>query len=235
VPDAPMPDPATSLSDIIRNRHSARAPYDPSRPLPEADLEAILKAARWAPTAHNMQNYEVIVVDDPLTLTAIGRIQSGSSAEFVRENHAQLSIRTTSHSRGYAPGALTSQISPPEEPLRFFRRDWRKVMKSREAFGAIALACAMLVVGCGTSQTTGSTATPTAVPSAVATANGTATPNATATPKATTTPTPKPTAAAVVARYPAACQAVNLGTAGEWSQAEQHWVTAEEQASSAGD
>jgi nitroreductase len=85
-------DPATSLSDIIHNRHSARAPYDPSRPLPEADLESILEAARWAPTAHNMQNYEFIVVDDASTLTAIGRIQSGGSAEFVRENYAQLSF-----------------------------------------------------------------------------------------------------------------------------------------------
>jgi nitroreductase len=59
-------DPATSLSDIIRNRHSARAPYDPSRPLPEADLEAILEAARWAPTAHNMQTYERAIVDFPV-------------------------------------------------------------------------------------------------------------------------------------------------------------------------
>ena len=92
MPDTPVLDPATSLSDIIHNRHSARAPYDPSRPLPEADLESILEAARWSPTAHNMQNYEFIVVDDPSTLTAIGQIHSGGSAEFVRENYAQLSF-----------------------------------------------------------------------------------------------------------------------------------------------
>ena len=92
MPDTPVLDPATSLSDIIHNRHSARAPYDPSRPLPEADLESILEAARWSPTAHNMQNYEFIVVDDPSTLTAIGQIYSRASAEFVRENYAQLSF-----------------------------------------------------------------------------------------------------------------------------------------------
>ena len=72
-------------------------------------------------------------------------------------------------------------------------RDWRWVVKSRGAFVAIAFACAVLVVGCGTSQSTGGTATPTAVSSAVATANNTATPNATATPKGTTTPTPTST------------------------------------------
>ena len=111
-------------------------------------------------------------------------------------------VRTTLHWRGYTPGALTSQIRPPEEPTWWFGVTGEKAMKSRDAFGAIALACAVLLVGCGTSQTTGGTATPTAVPSAVATANGTATPNATATPSATAIPktaTPKPTAAATPA------------------------------------
>jgi hypothetical protein len=108
-------------------------------------------------------------------------------------------VTTTSYFRGYTPRALTSQISPPEEPTWWFGVTGEKAMKSREAFAAIVLACAALVVGCGTSQSTGGTATPTAVPSAAATVNGTATPNATATPKAAT-PTPTSTGPTLTAQ-----------------------------------
>ena len=92
MPDIPALDTATQLGEIIRNRHSERATYDPSRPVSDADLEAILEAARWAPTAHNMQNYEIIVVDDRSTLAAIGRLHGGASRDFVKENYAQLSF-----------------------------------------------------------------------------------------------------------------------------------------------
>ncbi|HXX90967.1 MAG TPA: nitroreductase family protein [Acidimicrobiales bacterium] len=80
------------LADIIRHRHSERVAFDPARPIPPGDLDQILEAARWAPTAHNMQNYEMIVVDDPRRLEEIGRIRSEISEVFVRENYAQLSF-----------------------------------------------------------------------------------------------------------------------------------------------
>jgi nitroreductase len=80
------------LAEIIRSRHSERSAYDPGHRPPDADLHAIIEAARWAPTAHNMQNFEIIVVDDPAVLAEIGRVRSGSSAEFIRENYAQLSF-----------------------------------------------------------------------------------------------------------------------------------------------
>jgi nitroreductase len=80
------------LSEIIRNRHSERVPFDPDRPPSDGDLQAILEAARWAPTAHNMQNFEIIRVDDKATLAAIGRVRGGTSAGFVRENYAQMSF-----------------------------------------------------------------------------------------------------------------------------------------------
>ena len=82
----------TEISEAIRMRHSARVPFDPDRPLMDGDLRMILEAARWAPTAHNMQNFEIIVVDDKATLAAIGNVRGGTSEEFVRENFAQLSF-----------------------------------------------------------------------------------------------------------------------------------------------
>ncbi|MGA2305504.1 MAG: nitroreductase family protein [Acidimicrobiales bacterium] len=87
----PTENPPT-LSAAIRSRHSERVPFDPQRPVVEAHIQAILEAARWAPTAHNMQNFEIIVVDDPSVLAALGRVHGGTSEEFIRENYAQLSF-----------------------------------------------------------------------------------------------------------------------------------------------
>ena len=65
---------------------------DPVRPVPDEALRQILEAARWSPTAHNMQNYEIVVVDDPSRLEEIARVRSPVSEVFVRENYAQLSF-----------------------------------------------------------------------------------------------------------------------------------------------
>lgn len=78
--------------DCIRERHSARVAFDPERRIAAGDLRRILEAVRWAPTAHNMQNFEVIVVDDRACLEAIGAIRSVPSTDFLRENYAQLSF-----------------------------------------------------------------------------------------------------------------------------------------------
>lgn len=77
---------------LMRERHSARTVFDPGRPIAEIELQQILEAARWAPTPHNMQNFEIVVVDDRVQLEAIARIRSTTSEEFIRENYAQLSF-----------------------------------------------------------------------------------------------------------------------------------------------
>ena len=83
------------MSDIlklIQDRRSVRAPYDPDRPVPPEALQQILEAARWAPTAHNMQNFDIVVVDDAAVMAKLGEISSPPSAVFIRENFAQLSF-----------------------------------------------------------------------------------------------------------------------------------------------
>ena len=80
------------LEEIIAARHSERVPFDAHRRPPEADVQAILEAARWAPTAHNMQNFEILVIDDAERLQDIGRIPTETSEMFVHENFAQLSF-----------------------------------------------------------------------------------------------------------------------------------------------
>jgi nitroreductase len=76
----------------IKERQSTRGGFDPERKITEDDLTQILEAARWAPTAHNMQNFELVVVDDKEILESIAKINSTVSEEFVRENYEQLSF-----------------------------------------------------------------------------------------------------------------------------------------------
>ena len=80
------------LMQLIENRQSARGLFDPERAIPAEDMGKILEAARWTPTAHNMQNFEVVVVDDKQLLAAISEIKVPVDPTFIRENYPQLSF-----------------------------------------------------------------------------------------------------------------------------------------------
>jgi len=80
------------LLKIIRERQSARVIFDPERPIAREDLRQILEAARWAPTAHNMQNFEIIVVDDRRILESLSNIRHDIEEAFILENYQQLSF-----------------------------------------------------------------------------------------------------------------------------------------------
>jgi nitroreductase len=82
----------TNLLKLIEERHSSRGLFDRERSVTKKDLRQILEAGRWAPTAHNMQNFEVLVIDDEEILKEIGHIKSQVSEEFIRENYEQLSF-----------------------------------------------------------------------------------------------------------------------------------------------
>ena len=80
------------LLELMMRRQSSRVPFDPERRIPEADLRQILEGARWAPTAHNMQNFEIVVVDDSRLLDELSKIATETSEVFVEENYEQLSF-----------------------------------------------------------------------------------------------------------------------------------------------
>jgi nitroreductase len=82
----------TDVLESIQQRHSARVPFDPNHRVPKEVLRQILEAARWAPTAHNMQNFEILLIDDKKILEKIGNIKFRVSAAFIRENYQQLSF-----------------------------------------------------------------------------------------------------------------------------------------------
>ena len=78
--------------NLIHDRHSTRSPFDKNHSIDKQDLQKILDAGRWAPTAHNMQNYEVLVVDDKDLLESLSKIESPISETFIKENYEQLSF-----------------------------------------------------------------------------------------------------------------------------------------------
>ena len=84
------PDLAERLRHLICARHSTRAPFDPRWHVGSHELDAIVDAARWSPTPHNMQNFELIVVDDPARLSELGSLHAPISPEFVKETEPLL-------------------------------------------------------------------------------------------------------------------------------------------------
>ena len=100
-----------NLLEIIQERHSTRALFDPDQPVPEDDIKKIIEAGRWAPTAHNMQNFEILVIDDKDVLEKLGNITTCPSPEFIRENFDQLSM-TEEELRRKKVGILGIQFPP---------------------------------------------------------------------------------------------------------------------------
>jgi nitroreductase len=82
------------LLELIKKRHSARDAFDPDKKVAKNDLKKILESATWAPTAHNMQNFNILVIDDKGLLEKIENIKTKASADFIRENFNQLSFST---------------------------------------------------------------------------------------------------------------------------------------------
>jgi nitroreductase len=80
------------LLDIMWQRHSCRAPFDPDRGIGEHDMQRMLDAARWSPTAHNLQNFEIVVVDDKQKLAEISTIHLPPSETFQVDESLQLSL-----------------------------------------------------------------------------------------------------------------------------------------------
>jgi nitroreductase len=80
------------LLELMRDRRSSRGPFDERKPVAMEDIRKVLEAARWAPTAHNMQNFEIVVVNDTEVLGAIASIDSPLSETFLQENYPHLSF-----------------------------------------------------------------------------------------------------------------------------------------------
>jgi nitroreductase len=115
----------SKIIEIIKQRQSDRLPYDET-PLQKKDIDQIIEAAKWAPTAHNMQNFEVVLVDDARLLSKIGKITSHTSLTFLRENYRQMSFSKKELQRKKV-GVLGSMFPPTWRDISKLRKASRKV------------------------------------------------------------------------------------------------------------
>jgi nitroreductase len=66
------------FTDVIRNRYSCKA-YDSSRQLSASQLKAILEAGRCAPTAKNLQEHHIYVVQ---SVEGLGKIDQATPCRY---------------------------------------------------------------------------------------------------------------------------------------------------------
>jgi nitroreductase len=78
--------------NLIKSRKSARTTIDSSRPVTTDDLNKILEAATWAPTAHNMQNFKIVAISDKTVLKRLSELKSTIKPEFISENYLNVSF-----------------------------------------------------------------------------------------------------------------------------------------------
>lgn len=100
-----------NILKLIEDRKSTRALFNPKKLVTTDDVKKIIEASKWAPTAHNMQNFEIIVVDDKKALENLSKIKSTISEAFIRENFMQLS-QSEEELKRKKIGILGSQFPP---------------------------------------------------------------------------------------------------------------------------
>ena len=136
---------ASELLELMRRRQSSRVSFDPYRPIGPNDLARLIEAARWAPTAHNMQNFELMVIDDRPLLEALSDLETGGVDEtFVRENYAQLSFSEDELKRKKV-GILAANF-PPSWLKPDFKADPKEVRAHSFLGDPVRMSGALLLV-----------------------------------------------------------------------------------------
>ena len=123
---------------LIQERQSVRPLYDSGHPIAKQDLRQILEAGRWAPTPHNMQNFEITVVDDKKLLKSLGNIKYPISDRFIKENYQNLSFSEEELLRKkvgllgtFFPLALrTPGVKLDEATYEKVRLSWKKAIQT---------------------------------------------------------------------------------------------------------
>ena len=130
------------LLKLIETRESARGLFDPDRSIPKEDIEKILEAARWTPTAHNMQNFEIVVVDDKKLIAAISEMKYPPDLTFIKENYQQLSFSENQLRRkkvGILGSMFPKSWQTPNPKLENIRNEDRSLFMTRQIMSCSAL------------------------------------------------------------------------------------------------
>jgi nitroreductase len=130
------------MMQLIENRQSARGLFDPQRSIPAEDMRKILEAARWTPTAHNMQNFEIVVVDDRKLLAAISEIRVPPDPVFIRENYPQLSFTEDELRRkktGIMGTVFPKSWQTPDPNMEEIEKEDRSAFMARQIISSSAI------------------------------------------------------------------------------------------------
>lgn len=105
------PDPAERVHYLMASRHSSRAPFDPTWHVAPRELAHLVEAARWAPSPHNMQNFQLVIVESPAVLADLGAIEVPASPVFLAESarHVAPSIEVLEQRQ---TGILATSLPP---------------------------------------------------------------------------------------------------------------------------
>ena len=79
-PTLPAPSP-TPVLDALRERHATKL-FDAERKVSEADLAAVLEAARLSPTSFGLELFEIVMVQDPAHREALRASAWGANGSF---------------------------------------------------------------------------------------------------------------------------------------------------------
>jgi nitroreductase len=131
---------------LVQERQSVRALFDSGRPVSNKDLMQILEAGRWAPTPHNMQNFEIIVVDDKKLLESLGNIKYPISNSFIEENCQNLSFSEEELLRKkvgllgtfFPPALRTPGVKLDEATYEEVRSWWGRTIQTGPILGVVA-------------------------------------------------------------------------------------------------
>jgi nitroreductase len=135
------------LLGLMQERRSQRGPYDGLRQVSKENVRQIIEAGRWAPTAHNMQNFQILVIDDRDVLLAIGKKGFSVSEEFIRENYRQLSFSEEELARKKV-GILGTMFPPfmqkPDFRFSDLTEEEKKIVASRVPLQATSVLLVVL-------------------------------------------------------------------------------------------
>lgn len=98
------------ILQLIKERKSTRA-FDETRAIEPDVLQNILEAAAHAPTGHNMQNFQIVVIDDKSVLSALGELETSFTPAFIQWNYHEVSF-SENELREKKTGMLASQFPP---------------------------------------------------------------------------------------------------------------------------
>lgn len=98
------------LLQLIKERKSTRA-FDSSRVIEPDVLRNILEAAAHAPTGHNMQNFQIVVINDKQVLSALGELEISFTPAFIQWNYHEVSF-SEDELKKKKTGMLASQFPP---------------------------------------------------------------------------------------------------------------------------